>query len=187
MWWRKKARPDEGLWEDGRFRGYDGRAVANRIIEHADAEDALITVYELVKHVYFAHGWNLAVHDRPLVRQHFEVWPYGPVAREVYDTFRPPPPKLYNEPVARVEGYSANFTEEEEHVIRRVYETYSDLTAHTMAEMTYEPGTPWARTHDLGFGAHISNKLIREHFLGIIRRAEERKKQKQETEVAANG
>ncbi len=52
---------------DERPRGHDSRAVANRLIDHADEEDGLVTILQLVKFVYFAHGWTLAVYDRPLI------------------------------------------------------------------------------------------------------------------------
>lgn len=154
--------------------------MANRFIDHADEEDGLVTILQLVKFVYFAHGWTLAVHDQPLIYHPIEVWPYGPVVYKVYRAFRPDPPKPPVAPVRKVEKYSAEFSENEEHVIRRVYETYSVMSPFALSELTHKPGTPWAQTRQHGLRAHISNKVIKGYFLGLIRQGEERERLERE-------
>ena len=44
---------------------------------------------KMQKLVYLAHGWHLAIHDRPLISENFEAWPYGPVEEDLYHIFKP--------------------------------------------------------------------------------------------------
>ena len=58
---------------------YDGRAVANFVLDFCDQHQRGITNLSLQKIVYFCHVWSLIEFDRPLVKQRFEAWQYGPV------------------------------------------------------------------------------------------------------------
>ncbi|HEY1718789.1 MAG TPA: type II toxin-antitoxin system antitoxin SocA domain-containing protein, partial [Verrucomicrobiae bacterium] len=55
-------------------------AVANRFIELAQKSDSKLTLMKLLKIVYFAHGWHLALRDKsPLIDDTVEAWKFGPV------------------------------------------------------------------------------------------------------------
>ncbi len=88
----------------------------------------------------------------------------------------------------QVRGYTAEFSEDEEHVIKRVYETYSVMSPFALSELTHKPGTPWAQMEQYGLGAQISNKVIKDYFLDLIRQGEERERQEhEEREAVADG
>ncbi len=60
--------------------GYSAQAVANCFLDLANKENKEITPLKIQKLVYIAHGWFLAVTDKPLVDDEFvEAWQYGPV------------------------------------------------------------------------------------------------------------
>ena len=58
---------------------YDGRAVANLLLDLADTLGLRLTHMAVHKIAFFAHGWRLADRNEPLIRQQFEAWNYGPV------------------------------------------------------------------------------------------------------------
>jgi len=69
-------------------RTYDARAVANYFLELAGQEGKPLDPMGIQKLVYFAHGWTLAIYDRPLISQRVEAWDYGPVIRDLYNEFK---------------------------------------------------------------------------------------------------
>lgn len=50
-------------------------AIANYFIELAKNDDNLVSPIKLV---YFAHGWCLALANKPLINEKVEAWQYGP-------------------------------------------------------------------------------------------------------------
>lgn len=67
---------------------YDVRDIANYILEDFERRDIRLTNLALHKLLYFVHGWFFATYDRPLIRNKFEAWQYGPVQRVIYDQFK---------------------------------------------------------------------------------------------------
>ena len=55
------------------------RAVANEFIRLAKADCKSFTPSQLMKLAYIAHGWMLALYQRPLITDRIEAWKYGPV------------------------------------------------------------------------------------------------------------
>ena len=74
---------------DSRAPAYDSRRVANEFIRAAAQEGRGLSIMTLLKFVYIAHGWTLALLDRPLITDLAEAWRYGPVVPSVYFGFRP--------------------------------------------------------------------------------------------------
>lgn len=68
--------------------GYDARAVANALLDRAEASGMAVTNLALQKLVYFAHGLMLTRHGRSLVDGYFEAWEHGPVHPVLYGAFK---------------------------------------------------------------------------------------------------
>lgn len=68
--------------------GYDARAVANALLDRAEASGMAVTNLALQKLVYFAHGLMLTRHGRALVDGYFEAWEHGPVHPVLYGAFK---------------------------------------------------------------------------------------------------
>ena len=130
--------------------GYDGRAVANFILDFCDSRSRSVTNLSLQKIVYFCHVWSLIELQRPLVRQKFEAWEFGPVLPYVYREFR----KYDRAPIVgratqldpsdgthRIVGY--NFTPETDSLLQRIAGFYSRLRAGDLVELSHAEGGPW--------------------------------------------
>src|SRR5687768_4006741 len=67
---------------------HDARNVANEFLRQAKERGTKLTNMELQKLVYIAHGYSLAILDRPLIKQYVEAWRYGPVIPDLYHALR---------------------------------------------------------------------------------------------------
>lgn len=129
---------------------YDGRAVANFILDYCDGRERRVTNLALQKLVYFCHVWSLIALRAPLVRHKFEAWEFGPVLPYLYRSF-----KNYDRaPILgramqidpadgkhRVVSY--NFSFETDSLLREIVEFYSRLRAGDLVELSHVEGGPW--------------------------------------------
>jgi uncharacterized phage-associated protein len=67
---------------------HDVRAVANAVLELAEAQGQGVTNLALNKIIYFLHAGYLHEHGVPLVSAKIEAWDHGPVFREIYHQFK---------------------------------------------------------------------------------------------------
>ena len=67
---------------------YDGRAIANYVLDFCESGSVSITHLALQKIVYFCHVWSLIELRRPLIRHKFEAWEFGPVLPYLYREFK---------------------------------------------------------------------------------------------------
>ena len=73
----------ESIHKDGAL------AVANYFIDKSESEDAPIKgVLKIVKLVYIAQGWALALLNKAIFAEEVEAWRYGPVIPSVYHSFK---------------------------------------------------------------------------------------------------
>ena len=62
--------------------------IANPFIRKSLKEKKPITQIKLQKLIYFAHGFYLAIREKPLVKEKIEAWQFGPVITSVYHKFK---------------------------------------------------------------------------------------------------
>src|SRR5262245_28802202 len=67
---------------------HDPRAIANRVLEIRQEAGETTTVMQLIKLVYIADGWSLALRGKPLSKEDPQAWQYGPVYPTVYNAVR---------------------------------------------------------------------------------------------------
>lgn len=60
----------------------DGREVANYILDYANDNGIPMINLGLQKITYFCHVWFLISVGKPLIKQNFEAWEFGPVLPE---------------------------------------------------------------------------------------------------------
>lgn len=96
-----------------------------------------ITHLKLQKLVYYAQAWSLVILGKPLFEEDFEAWAHGPVVRSVFDKWRgsgwdalPSP-----EDSTELDEITSKFLDD-------IYQTYGDLTAKKLEEMTHNEA-PW--------------------------------------------
>lgn len=144
---------------------YDSRTIANRFLDLAKQRGETITPMQVLKLVYIAHGWMLALYHRSLIRDEVQAWQYGPVIPKLYNAVRKYKGREVTERLsapAETIDYSA------ESIIAQVSEKYGRLTGPALSRLTHAPNTPWALTFEPGsFGVVIPNDLIEDHYVRL--------------------
>lgn len=129
--------------------------------------DRPITPMMLLKLVYIAHGYSLALNKTPLLDEEVLAWQYGPIVRSVYDGVR----DFRSMPVRYIKGAVGTFvfSHEDMEVMDRVLETYSEATAIALSSAMHRTGTPWSITREIAGGdAPISNDLIKSFYRDLL-------------------
>ena len=146
---------------------HDARAVANWLIARANEAGNPLTPLQVIKLVYFVHGFVLAFYRRPLFRQPVEAWPYGPVIADVYHAL-----KQYRagEIDHLIPGIAdEEFDTKELDIMHQVYDLYAVLSGMRLSSLTHHENSPWDKTYKkLGRGAIIDQSLIEEHFRDLV-------------------
>lgn len=148
---------------------HDARAVANWLIERARESGQALTPLQLIKLVYFAHGWTLAFFGHPLFKQRVEAWPYGPVIADVYHEVKRYRADSIDSPIDGVP--EEPFFAEEVALLEELYEKYGHVDGIRLSTLTHHDGSPWDVTvKERGQGTVIPNDLIQSHFEDIAMR-----------------
>jgi uncharacterized phage-associated protein len=140
---------------------YDARQVANWFVKRARDDGKVLSIMSLLKLVYFAHGWKLALHGKPLFSNRIEAWQYGPVVPDVYNEFR-----SQGVDVKKVATeYKHEFDLKSQDVLGQVYKVYGKLPPFQLSELTHVKGGPWHVAREIdGWYAQIPDDLIAQHF-----------------------
>ncbi|MEC4591949.1 type II toxin-antitoxin system antitoxin SocA domain-containing protein [Nitrospirillum amazonense] len=157
---------------------YDGRALANLVLDRVEQRGQSLTHMALHKVLYYAHGWHLADQGEPLVSGGFEAWKYGPVIRPVYNSFK-------NIGDNKIKGRATaidlntgeifeprcELTNNQSNLLSAVLGAYGHLHAYDLSRMTHQQDSPWDRVWNGGdrisLGMRIPDDAIREHFVLI--------------------
>ena len=169
----------------------DARAIANEFLKLAKEEGKQIDPMKLQKLVFFAHGWHLALMDRPLINEKVEAWRYGPVIPSLYHEFK----TFGNGPITecatvlnpeRTPSGSIRFflsapeivgpdTDSVRQLIKRVWDVYGKLSGIQLSNLTHALDSPWAKTPDKEIrGTDISDEDIKAYFVNIARQNAQR-------------
>lgn len=145
---------------------YDGRAVANFVLDFCDSRGASVTHLDLQKIVYFCHVWSLIGLQRPLIRHKFEAWEFGPVLPYLYREFK----SFERAPIKgratqidpldgrkRVVQYS--FDQETESHLRQIVAFYSRLRTSDLVELSHVVGGPWYKAWHHGGNINPGMKI----------------------------
>lgn len=140
-------------------------AIANYFIRKAAEANIPLSPMKLIKLVYIAHGWYLALAGKPLLREPIEAWKYGPVIPSLYHSF-----KAYgNNPLPLIAATDTTISDNEHEDIRRlldrVWESYSKFTPLQLSTITHQSDTPWSQVYDpRQRHTVIPDELIRQHY-----------------------
>lgn len=128
---------------------YSPVEVANAFLKRAQDEGEPLTPMKLLKLVYYAYGWHLALEDEKLFEEGIEAWRHGPVVNSLWGVLQDEsdiikePIQLFSGSVPDVDP-SDGFTQE---LIDEVWDTYGDFRASKLRNLTHMPGTPWYEVH----------------------------------------
>lgn len=150
---------------------YPSLAVANFFVQQSLKTGASLTPMKLLKLVYIAHGWSLALFDTPLISEIVQAWEYGPVIPEVYYAFRHYRAGQITDmkhetagnrivtPTVEPDDRSA------EALLEKVWAGYGKEDALYLSTITHQPGTPWSQAWETqGKNAIISQDSIKSHY-----------------------
>lgn len=146
--------------------GYDGRAIANFVLDLCESRGRTVTNLALQKIMYFCHVWSLIELRRPLIRHKFEAWEFGPVLPYLYREF-----KNYDRaPIVgrarqidpadgkhRVVRYSLD--PETESLLLEITAFYSRLRASDLVELSHAEGGPWHSVWNHGGNVNPGMKI----------------------------
>ncbi|MEZ0472665.1 Panacea domain-containing protein [Luteimonas salinilitoris] len=154
---------------------FDGRAIANYVLDASEAAGRPVTNLGLQKLVYFCHAWSLTILGGPLIRHQFEAWQFGPVLQYLYRDF-----KIFDRKPITTRAQKLNpgtgFTdtvgyvldEETAGLLEKVVGFYGRLSAGTLVELSHAEGSPWDHVwrHEgrVNPGMRISDELIRQYY-----------------------
>lgn len=124
----------------------DSRNIAKAILSlHDPGKGDTISNLKLQKLLYYVQGFNLAAYERPLFEQKIYAWQYGPVVREVYNTY-----KNCGSQGIPLEGIEVDLnkivkSKGERELFKEVVDIYGQLSAVKLMDLTHtEP--PWVTT-----------------------------------------
>lgn len=152
---------------------YDGRAIANFVLDQADSLAVAVSPLALQKIVYFCHVWSLIELGRPLVKQSFEAWEHGPVLQYLYREFKSfgshpvtGRARQFNSKSGKLDVVGYQFDEATRELLVRVVGFYSRLSAGALVDLTHATGGPW---HAVWFHAGKVNPGMRIDNAEIVR------------------
>ncbi len=129
---------------------YDGRAVANFVLDYCDRKGRHVTHTALQKLVYFCHVWSLVTLRRPLIKHKFEAWDFGPVLPYLYREFKNYdylPVKSRATEINPLDGshriVEYYFDSQTAALLQEIVEFYSRMRASDLTELSHVPGGPW--------------------------------------------
>ena len=158
---------------------YDANAVANHFLDMATSKGKALTPMKLQKLVYFAHGWNLALFEEPLIDEPIQAWKFGPVVPSLYQEFKHAGnsaivTKATNFNFKDFEVVTPDVPESDERtraLLDRVWNSYGKLSAIDLSNLTHLPNTPWEQVMKESGpdvrNAIIPNDKIRDHFKAL--------------------
>lgn len=157
---------------------FDGRAIANYVLDVSQASGRSVTNLALQKLVYFCHAWSLAKLGKPLVRHQFEAWQFGPVLQYLYRDFKEfdrdsitTRAKKLNPLTGLPETVQYDLDDETDALLRKVIAFYGKLSAGTLVELSHSEGGPWdlVWNHEgkVNPGMKISDPLIQGYYASI--------------------
>lgn len=158
---------------------HPARVVANEFIRLGVAQRSPLTPLQIMKLVYLAHGWMLAVYDEALVKETFEAWRYGPVVPDLYNAMKIYEADPVSEPlelgqtvrvgpsgrITFIPVIAEPFTERQGRIIDATYNHYGSWTASRLVQITHRPGSPWHRVwRREGWGLQLKDRQIGKFF-----------------------
>lgn len=157
---------------------YTPQHIANYFLGRADAESIPMTQLKLIKLVYIAYCWYLALMEKKLFNEPIEAWRHGPVVPSVYHEFKdfgklPISRKAMNLDLDTWTMTIPELPEEDQDarlILDRVWNVYKNQSGWDLRQKTHEANTPWAKVYKDGErGIKIQDKDVIEHYQSKIR------------------
>lgn len=164
----------------------DAIGMANYFVSKSvnDTSAPKLTLLRLVKYVYIAYGYGLALLNRNFLNKRFdrvEAWKYGPVIPSVYHSFKHNQDNAIKEPSSVLtsespEGFLQFTTpkiedKEEIVVLDFVWERYKQYSTSALINLLHQKGTPWDYCYREGENAEIPDEMTKVYYKSIVENA----------------
>ncbi|MEA3533142.1 Panacea domain-containing protein [Rhizobium sp. CC-YZS058] len=156
---------------------YTPQHIANYFLERAEREGVRVSPLKLIKLVYIAYGWNLALVGDKLFDEPIEAWQHGPVIPSIYHEFKEFGSsginrRAYDLDLETLETFAPQIREDDEVtrlVLDRVWAAYKRFTGWQLREKTHEAGSPWSNVYrENVLGVTLNDADIKSHFVDKI-------------------
>ncbi|MDO4706955.1 MAG: DUF4065 domain-containing protein [Porphyromonadaceae bacterium] len=160
----------------------DATAVANYFIQLSIRDSIDIDLLGLIKRVYIAHGFSLAIFGQSLLNDRFdrvEAWRYGPVIPSIYHTFKHNRDKPITELAVIMNGVSDMGEplfitpilkdKQAQSVCDMVWQRYKGYNGSDLVTLTHRNGTPWAMCYIEGANCTIPDKYTKAFYEEVVR------------------
>jgi len=163
---------------DEEISEYRPEAIANFFLEKAEEAGDTLSPMKILKLVYYAHGWNLALKGEPLIDETVEAWKFGPVVESLYRKLS----KYGSSPITEKiditssgDRVAETTAKGKESLLEEVWQAYGEISAMRLSKMTHRPGTPWHEVLQecggrLPRNKDIDNEKIEAHFKDLADR-----------------
>lgn len=140
--------------------------VADEVLRIAKAKGKSLTPLQLMKLVYIAHGWHLAIRNSDLFSERIEAWKYGPIIPDLYQATK----HFGNNPIPLelITGNSIVDTKTSS-FLKEVVDQYGNLSGVHLSSITHGSRTPWQQVYrDDIQGIEILDSLIKTHYKELL-------------------
>jgi uncharacterized phage-associated protein len=155
--------------------GFDGRAVANFVLDYCDRQGHEITNLALQKILFFCHAESLVRRNTPLIKHEFEAWKHGPVLQYLYSEFKNFDDRPVTSRATRLDTSTGKrlvakceLNSEESEFLSAVLDIYTRIDTWQLVKLSHAEGGPWDKTwnHDgtTNPGMKITTQDILESF-----------------------
>jgi len=162
------------------MKKYTPAHIANFFLWLGDKEEINISTLKLIKLVYIAYAWNLAVYNSRLFQEKIEAWKYGPVIPSIYHEFK----RFRSDPIDKFAvEYNVKTNKLEYPIIdhkdtslsillRAVWEVYKNETGENLSQLTHEEDSPWCKAFNNGTGlnAQLDDEDIKKRAVEALRK-----------------
>jgi uncharacterized phage-associated protein len=148
-------------------------AVSNFFVQKSLDTGVELNPMKVIKMVYIAHGWHLALKNNPLIDEAVEAWRYGPIVLRVYQEFRHFRDQQITQMYEKFErGYLYIPTvrdQETVYFLEKVWEAYCGLSGLQLSTITHKPDTPWHQTwNKYNKNKNIPNNIIKKYYRSLV-------------------
>lgn len=146
---------------------YSASHIANYFLWKAKQDGITnMTPMKLIKLVYFAYAWNLAIFNKRLFAEKVEAWRHGPVIPSIYHEFKRFGNSAINEYAVKLELETGsvsypiidNKDQNSLRVVEAVWEKYKQKSGIELSEITHQEDSGWNKVYVHGLNQEMRDE-----------------------------
>jgi len=155
-------------------------SLANYFVEISKNEDVDIRQFGLMKRVYIAHGFCLAIYNMSALDDRFDIveaWDNGPVIPSVYHSF-----KYNRDNPIKDKAVIVDYKDEEDiryivpelederikKIANAVWKRYEGVPDYKLIKLTHARGTPWYLCYEKGVNRVIPDSYTKTYYSKLV-------------------